>query len=137
MDSNLIPTNAQKIIDLRKRGYKPDEMIIVSLVGKIDELNHVIYADYRKSYDWKFLAGLEVCIFASSAVDYAKTLKSIGMIKTRFLALWDVDRLEGAEFWRFPSVESVCKPKELWEWKLIPNIWIPMQNKMFNGEICN
>lgn len=130
----MIPTNAIKIIELRKRGYKPDEMIIVSLVGRLDELNHVIYADYRKEYDWKFLKGLEVCIFANSAVDYKKTLLAIAKVKTSFLGLWDVDRLEGADFNYLPNLEPLHKPNHALKMSLYPNIWINMQNKMFNNQ---
>ena len=133
----VIPTNAFKIIELRKKGYKPDEMIIVSLVGKIDELNHVIYADHRKDYDWNFLKGLDVCIFANSSIEIKKTLLAIATIKTRFLGLWDVDRLEGADFLYLPCVSSLSKPQSQWRYKLMPFNWIPMQNKLFNGEICN
>ena len=129
----MIAQNGWKIKEYRQNGYKPGEMIIVSLVGKLQELNHVIYADYKKDYDWKYLKSCDVCIFASSGVDYKKTLNAIASVKTRFLALWDVDRLEGADFYLMPSMRSINKPKTMWEWVLHHNVWIPMQNEMFQG----
>ena len=98
--SIMLATNAQKIVELRKRGYKPNEMIIVSLVGKVDELNHTIFANPKLEYDWEWCKGLEVCIFASSAVDWLKTVDSISKVNPAFLALWDIDRYEGSEFFR-------------------------------------
>ena len=133
----MIATNANKIIQLRKNGYRPDEMIIISLVGKLDELNHVVYADTKTDYDWSWCRGLDICIFASSGVKWTKTMNSIARVKTHFLAVWDIDRHEGADFVYLPNHESVCKPQSLWQWHVIPNIWIPMQNRIFSGEICN
>jgi len=130
----MIPTNALKIIELRKRGYKPDELIIISLVGKLDELNHVIYADYRKNYEWGFLKGLDVCIFANSAIDFKKTLIDIAKVETRFLGLWDVDRLEGANFKYLPYIDDSYKLDGKFEMKLYSDIWINMQNKIFNNQ---
>lgn len=130
----MIPANSLKIIELRKRGYKPDELIIISLVGKLDEENYVIYADYRKDYDWKFLKDLDVCIFANSAVDFKKTLVDIAKVGVKFLGLWDVDRLEGADFKYLPYIDDSYKLDGKFKMRLYPSIWINMQNKIFNKQ---
>lgn len=133
----MLATNALKIVNLRRNGYRPDEMVIVSLVGKVQELNHVVYAFADKEYEWDWCKGLDICIFASSAVDCGKTVKAIGIHKPRFLAVWDVDRLEGADITFFPSVASINKPQS--QWKYVPYVitWCSLANKIFNGEICN
>ena len=79
----MIATNANKIVQLRKNGYRPDEMILVSLVGKLDELNHVVYANPKDDYDWTWCQGLDICIFASSGTPWAKTMNVIAHAKTR------------------------------------------------------
>ena len=133
----MLATNAQKIVELRKRGYKPDEMILVSLVGKIDELNHTVYAIAKNEYDWKWCRGLDICVYASSGVDWFQTIKAIADTKPRYLAIWDVDRKEGAEFWRLPCEKALDKPQRELKMKLIPNPWCSIQNKMFSGELCS
>ncbi len=133
----MLATNAQKILDLRKRGYKPDEMILVSLVGRIDELNHTVYAVAKNDYDWSWCRGLDICVYASSSVDWLKTINAIARNKTRFLAVWDIDRKEGAEFWFMPCEKALSKPQMGFKMKLIPNPWCSLQNKMFSGELCN
>ena len=129
----MIATNAERIVKLRANGYRPDEMILVSLVGRIDELNHTVYADPRNAYDWRWVLGLDVCVFASSAVRWLDTIKAISECRPQLLALWDTDRNEGAEFWRLPDEATIDRPQSLWRWKLIPHAWIGMQNRMFMG----
>lgn len=133
----MLATNALKILELRKRGYKPDEMILVSLVGKIDELNHTVYAVAKNEYDWSWCKGLDICVYASSGVDWLPTIKAIADAKPHFLAVWDIDRKEGAEFWRLPCEKALSKPQHELKMKLIPNPWCSLQNKMFSGEICS
>ena len=131
----MLATNAQKIVNLRNRGYKPDEMILISLVGKIGELNHTIFAIAKNEYDWKWCRGLDICVYASSAVDWLPTIKAIADVKPRYLAIWDVDRKEGAEFWRFPCEKARDRPQSELKMKLIPNPWCSLQNKMFSGDL--
>lgn len=133
----MIPTNAKKIIDLRKNGYKPDEMILVSIVGKVDEMNHVVYASPKDDYEWGWCAGLDVCVFANSAVEWRKTVDSISKAKPRFLALWDVDRKEGAEFYRTLNLSASEANLRHSETKLSYITWCSIANKIFSGEICN
>lgn len=129
----MIATNAKKIVDLRANGYRPNEMILVSLVGKIDELNHTIFALPKAKYDWSWCANLDICVYADSSVDWMATVAAISEAKPNYLALWDVDRKEGAEFWRLPDPQILPQIKM----KLFPNVWCSVQNKMFLGELCN
>lgn len=129
----MIPTNAKKIIDLRKNGYKPDEIVIVSIVGKIDELNHIVFANPKDDYDWTWCKGLDVCVFGSSAVDWKKTVDAISRVAPRFLALWDVDRGEGAEFYRTLNPDNFRNG----ETKLSYITWCSIANNIFSGELCS
>ena len=133
----MIAQNAFKIVELRRNGYRPDEMILVSLVGKLDELNHVVYALPKLDYDWRWCKGLEICIFASSGVNWQPFVKAISEAEPRFLSLWDVDRNEGAEFYRLPDPATIERPRSQWKMKLFSQPWCAIENKLFTGELCN
>ena len=129
----MIATNAKKIVDLRANGYRPNEMILVSLVGKIDELNHTVFAMPKFEYDWRWCAGLDICVYADSSVDWMPTVVAISQAKPRYLSLWDFDRKEGSEIWLLPDPKALPVIKM----KVVPNVWCSIQNKMFAGELCN
>lgn len=133
----MIATNSQKIINLRKNGYRPDEMILISLVGKIDELNHTVFAVPSIEYDWKWCRELDICVYANSAVIWQPIINSISLENPRFLALWDVDRKEGAEFYR--SLNLNCSDANLRHSGTVLDFidWCSIANRIFLGEICN
>lgn len=133
----MIATNAAKIINLRANGYRPDELILVSLVGRIDEPNHTVFADSRQAYDWRWARGLDICVYASSAVKWFGTIKALADCRPKLLALWDVDRKEGAEFWMLPDETTIDLPSNQWRWKLIPHPWCAMENHIFESDACN
>jgi hypothetical protein len=129
----MIAFNAQPIADARASGFRPAEMIIVSLVGRLDELNHTVHASTQKSYDWQWAKGLDVCIFAASGVDWVTTAKAILDAKPRWLGIWDVNRLEGAEIWLHPDVRDIQKPRDQWRWTIDFIPFLSFQNKEFEG----
>ena len=133
----MLATNAIKIVDLRSRGYRPDEMILVSLVGKIDELNHTVFAMPNLVYDWGWCKGLDVCVFASSGVDWLETVDAISKQNPRFLALWDTDRQEGSEIFRSLNLIRSGGNWRVSGDKLDYLPWCSIENKLFNGELCS
>jgi hypothetical protein len=48
----MIAQGAERIVEARRKGLKPGEMIIVSLIGRVNEQNHTVYANSRKQFDW-------------------------------------------------------------------------------------
>lgn len=44
----IIPHGAQRIIDARQKGMKPAELVLVSLIGRLNENNPTVYADPRR-----------------------------------------------------------------------------------------
>jgi len=133
----MIPTNAQAIIDVRKAGYKPDEMILISTVGKIEEKNHTVFISSRNDYSWSWLHGLQVCVFTRSGFDLTALLSQLVQQSPQYLAIWDVDRKEGAEIWYLPDPKTIDKPRQLWKWKIIANPWCSLQNKIFESHTCS
>jgi hypothetical protein len=75
------PRNAGALIDIRLRGVVPDLPVLVSLVGALPEYTNVVLQAYAgESHDWRPLAGLNVEVFASSAVAFAELLAMLGAI---------------------------------------------------------
>lgn len=54
----MMAVNSQPILEVRKKGLKPAETILVSLIGRLNERNHTVYADPRKEYDWSWAVNL-------------------------------------------------------------------------------
>jgi hypothetical protein len=131
----MIPSNAQPIIDARTKGFKPVELILVSLIGRLNEPNHTVYADAAKRYDWRWVRGLQLCIFAEPGTGWIQTAKDIAEHRPFYLSLWDANRKEGAQLWLFPKVEDIAKPPQQWRHALDYLPWLDCQNKDF--ESCN
>lgn len=128
----ILPNGAQPILDARKRGFKPAEMLIVSLIGRVDELNHTIYANPATEYDWRWMVGLDACIFVRHGVSWQGVAMAIARARPRWLGLYDVDRFQGADVWALPRVEDIDKPQSQWRWKLEFLPWMNFQNEAFS-----
>lgn len=130
----MIATNAQPIVDARMQGFKPDEMILVSLVGRISEQNHTVLAKPGLNYDWRWALGLDVCLYISDAVDWRTAALAIAKAQPRFLALWDVASKRGATVYLKPSHSSeIDKPARLWDWVLDFSSWLDCDNEAFKA----
>jgi len=74
------PQNAEPLIALRRRGEKPEQPVLVSLVGKLDFPNLTLLARPSQPYDWRPVAGLDVELFASPIVPFEALLRTLGEI---------------------------------------------------------
>lgn len=98
MITNALPYGAAEILALRKSGQRPADMVLVSLVGPLHEINPVVIARSEKPYDWRFLTGLEVLIVAAMSMPAEQVNRvSAALLETRpdFLGLWFADRQDG------------------------------------------
>lgn len=127
----MIPNGAQPIIAARAKRMRPAEMILVSLIGRINEPNHTIYAQPECDYEWDYLRGLQVCIYATTGIDWKRTAMGIAKVRPEYLALWDAGRNEGAQLWLFPVSADIEKPREQWRWFLDHLAWTPFENREF------
>ena len=127
----MIPNGAQRIIDARKKGMKPAKMVLVSLIGRINEKNPTVYANPSNEYDWSWLRGLQVCVYTTSDANWRPVARSIASQRPSFFGLWDADRREGADVYFLPDVVDIEKPRSEWRWNLDFLPWLPFQNEEF------
>lgn len=129
----MIAINAQPILDARMQGFRPAEMILVSLVGRISEPNHTVLATPSVAYDWRWARDLDVCVYLDEAVNWRPAVLAIAKAKPQFLALWDVPSKRGATVYLRPSHPAhIEKPVRLWDWVLDFSSWLDCENKAFN-----
>jgi hypothetical protein len=64
--------NAQDILAARLRGFKPDEMVMVSLGGPLHTANKVVFAAPDTEYDWRWVRGLDIGVWISDAPNWAE-----------------------------------------------------------------
>ena len=127
----MIASNAQMILDARRKGFKPAELILVSLIGRLNEPNHTVYASPKNDYEWSWTRDLQICIYATSEVQWRGVARSIAIAEPSFLAVWDADRKQGADIYLLPDVTDIEKPKSDWRWNLDFLPWLRSQNEEF------
>jgi hypothetical protein len=95
----VIAANAAEIVEMRKVGRQPASWVLVSFVGKIenDDNGFTVFALADKTYDWRWIVGLDVIVFAKKGLDVAPQLKAMRNERPKSLALWDVETKIGAE----------------------------------------
>lgn len=127
----MIASNAQPILDARRNGMKPNEMILVSLIGRINEPNHTVYANPKKDYEWLWARGLEICIYAAPGVNWRAVALPIASERPSYLGIWDADRKQGADVYLLPHLDDIVKPQSEWRHVLHFMAWLPYQNEAF------
>ncbi len=127
-----IPNGAEKVIAARKKGFKPSEMLIISLVGKLQELNHTIYANPDAVYDWRWMVGLKACIFTKTGIDSKAILKAVAKSNPDWLGMYDLDQFKGADVSFLPLAGDIEKPQSQWRYKLQFLVWTKWQNEEFS-----
>lgn len=96
--SGHLPYGGQAIADLRASRKRPADMVLVSLIGPLREINPVVMARPEKSYDWRFLAGLEVLLVVETQLEadlVKRAADAILNVKPDYLGLWFADRQDG------------------------------------------
>lgn len=129
-----IPNGSQAIIDLRKKGLKPNELILVSLIGPTGESNHTVFANPDAVYDWRWTVGLQVCLMVNEATRRRtkEILLAIGKEHPEQLHIWNVDLYKGVRVSPpLPRVEDIEKPKSQWRWMLDFTAWSERENEKF------
>lgn len=131
----MIPLGGQRIADARLAKKRPADMVIVSLVGVLDELNPIIVLNTERKveYEWWFLHNLKVMVYTSRVVkNWRGVLEAIAKCKPSYLGVWDVENQEGADVYYHPTPESIEKPQSEWQWKLDFLPWLAFQNKDYS-----
>ncbi|WP_116312808.1 hypothetical protein [Cupriavidus taiwanensis] len=117
------------------KGQRPADLLIVSLVGPVDEQNPVIVAQPGKEYDWRFMLGLKACVFARLGVRFTPVVLQIAAQWPEWLAVWDVDAKEGADCIAHIKLDCLDKRKfGAADMAAIYWPWTAYENKQFKGE---
>lgn len=137
MDLKL-PYGARPIVEARRAGQKPSDLVIVSLVGALpDEVNPVVQAT-ANAYDWRFMRGLQACIFARPGQAITRLARAIGCHSPAWLAVWDVENGEGADaivHLSFAAIDTAKTRFQETDFSVIFWPWLACENQQFRGEV--
>lgn len=96
---NQLPYGGKEIAAIRANRQKPADMVLVSLIGPLREINPTIIANPERAYDWRFLTGLEVLIVAAMSIpaeQINRVKDSILNISPEYLGVWFSDLKNGS-----------------------------------------
>lgn len=127
----MIAANAQAILDARLQGFKPDELVLVSLVGHVSAANHTVLAIPATTYDWRWVRDLELCVYIGEGQDWVGTLKAIALQRPAYLSLWNTAERWGARVYLIPTAADIAKPVRQWAYELDFLPWLDFQNEEF------
>lgn len=92
------PYGASAIIELRKAGNRPADMVLVSLIGPLrDEVNPVVMVN-DQDCDFRFLHGLEVmvvCTMETPREFVKRVADDIVAVAPAYAGIWFRDRGDG------------------------------------------
>lgn len=133
----MMPSGAMPILKARKQGKRPAEMVLVSMVGDLpEEANPYVIAAQDIAYDWGWIKGLTVCFWVSPKGYIAKHVLECFKASPSEVYLWDCENKRGYDIHVLPTVESIERPRDQWNWKVDALRWLPFQEKHFElGEI--
>lgn len=87
-----LPRNAQSVSEARARaGGNPAEPLVVSFVGETCLAGAHVFVDSGKNYDWRFAAGLPVCIVVCPGIDARKAMAHLFLVARSYPTLIDFD----------------------------------------------
>jgi hypothetical protein len=92
---NRLPRNGDNLLRMRREGWRPDGLVLASLVGSLGFDNYTTYADPGTSYDWSMLAGLEVELVVSTSVPFGAVLRTLADIAAAVPATLALGYVEG------------------------------------------
>lgn len=127
----MLALNAEPILKARLRGFKPSELVMVSLVGHLHTANHTVLALPGTDYDWRWVRGLEVCVHVGDAPNWYDTVKAIARQRPEWLGMWNCAVGGGANVYLIPTADDVAKPVREWDCELDLLAWLDFQNDDF------
>lgn len=96
MDRSL-PYGAAEIVALRSAGKRPADTVTVSTIGPLRERGPLVIAQPSRSYDWRFLVGLDVLLVTNAGVaGIREVARAIDHAAPASLMLWLADAQDGA-----------------------------------------
>lgn len=126
-----LATNAQPILAARMKGMKPADMVIISMVGPVGMDNPTVFAKPEMVYDWRWVRGLDVCVYLNDEQDWPDILKAIALNRPEYLNLWSHSGQWGAKVYLIPTAADISKPVRSWKYELDFLPWMEFQNEDF------
>lgn len=127
----MIADHADKIIAARVKGFRPADMVMVFLSAAQKTDNPFVIAKPGIAYDWRWVRGLDVCMYVNDADDWGALAKDIAMQHPDYLGIWNYESKWGARVYLVPTADDVAKPKRQWRFDIDFLIWMDFQNKDF------
>lgn len=130
MTANL-PDGAKPIVDCRLRGKRPADMVLVSLGEPVQTANPIVIAQCGQRYDWRFVRGLDVCVYLTNDDEWPQIVKEIALCRPAHLELWNRVDAWGAHVYLVPTEDDISKPVSFWRYDLDFLPWMDFQNRDF------
>lgn len=126
-----LPQNAARIVQARMKGLRPAGLVIVSLRGRVLTQQPLVLAKLGAAYDWRWVRGLDVCVYLPDGDHWAVTLKAIALARPAHLDVWNPTGMWGAHVYLAPTAQDVAKPVSMWTYELDFLPWMDCQNNDF------
>lgn len=127
----MIAKGAEPILAARMKGYKPADMVAISLVGPLGLENPTVFAKPEDKYDWRWVRDLDVCLYLNGEQDWPMILKDIALQRPKHLSLWDQVAGWGASVYLVPTDRDIALPVKMWRYELDFTPWLDFQNEDF------
>lgn len=93
----MIAPGAEAIVNLRRKGMKPADIVIVSLAGRQEAKNVQVMPKEDSDYDWRWIKDLDICVFFRAENEWEDTVFRIKLEGPRRLIMWNLDTCDGKE----------------------------------------
>lgn len=127
----MIAEHADRIIDARLKGRRPADMVIIFLGAPQKTNNPFVIAKPGVAYDWRWVRGLDVCLYVSNADDWGSLAKDIALQRPDYLGIWNLEDKWGATVWLIPTADDVTRPVRQWRYDIDFTVWMDFQNRDF------
>lgn len=92
---NRLPRNGNDLLCMRREGWRPDGLVLVSLVGSLRYDNYTLYADPAVPHYWRMLAGLDAELVVDTSVQFGAVLRALADIAAAVPATLALGYVEG------------------------------------------
>ncbi len=127
----MIAAGGKRILALRHRGLRPDQMVVVSLIGEMP-VEWLVTPDLDTDYDWLWSVDLDLLVVSSirtPAEPLRALLRALRGHRPRSVRLWVDEPRIGYDLWFRPTMESVVGPPDRWDWVMEPARFLPCEDE--------
>lgn len=127
----MIAPGGEKILAMRRRGQRPGEDVVLSVIGPLD-VEWLVQPDLDTDYDWLWAVDLNVWIVSTKDTPQSPLralLESVRKHRPRSIRLWLDDTRVGYELWFYPTPETVTGPPDRWRWVMEATALLDCENE--------